>query len=297
MQTKTPTMTPVNIIDGRQLSDRLIEEMTQEVQERKQQGCPQPGLAVVLVGEDPASAIYVRNKIRCAEKAGLFSLVKRLDAYCTQETLDDVVIALNERDDIHGILVQLPLPPHLSEERIINLIDPTKDVDGFHPVNVGLLSSGQAKLVPCTPLGCMEILAREMGDLTGKHAVVIGRSNIVGKPMANLLLQANCTVTIVHSKTIDAAAVCRQADILVAAVGVAELVDKDWVKPGAVVIDVGINATEVDGKRKLVGDVNFADVADKCQAITPVPGGVGPMTIACLIKNTLTAAKQRDIET
>ncbi len=287
--------TPAKVIDGRQLSDLLIEEMTQEVNERTQKGLPQPGLAVVLVGEDPASTIYVRNKIRCAEKAGLFSLVIRLDASCTQQALDDVVVELNERDDIHGILVQLPLPKHLSEERIINLIDPTKDVDGFHPVNVGLLSSGQAKLVPCTPLGCMEILERELGDLSGKHAVVVGRSNIVGKPMANMLLQANCTVTIVHSKTIDAPSLCRQADILVAAVGVAELVDENWVKPGAVVIDVGINATEIDGKRKLVGDVKFANVADKCQAITPVPGGVGPMTIACLIKNTLTAAKQRDI--
>ncbi|WP_035025594.1 bifunctional methylenetetrahydrofolate dehydrogenase/methenyltetrahydrofolate cyclohydrolase FolD [Enterovibrio calviensis] len=295
MQIKTPTETPVKVIDGRQLADVLIEEMTQEVNERIQQGLSQPGLAVVLVGEDPASTIYVRNKIRCAEKAGLFSLVKHLDASCTQKTLEDVVVELNEREDIHGILVQLPLPQHLSEARIINLIDPTKDIDGFHPVNVGLLSSGQAKLVPCTPLGCMEMLNREMGDLSGKHAVVIGRSNIVGKPMANLLLQANCTVSIVHSKTLEPEALCRQADILVAAVGVAELVDKNWVKPGAVVIDVGINAIDIDGKRKLVGDVNFADVAEKCRAITPVPGGVGPMTIACLIKNTLTAAKQRDM--
>ncbi|WP_394211813.1 bifunctional 5,10-methylenetetrahydrofolate dehydrogenase/5,10-methenyltetrahydrofolate cyclohydrolase [Enterovibrio calviensis] len=283
---------PVNIIDGRQLSDLLIEEMAQEVKVRMAQGHQQPGLAVVLVGEDPASTIYVRNKIRCAEKAGLFSVVTRLDETCTQQELEDVVNELNERDDIHGILVQLPLPEHLSEERIINLIKPSKDVDGFHPVNVGLLSSGQASLIPCTPLGCLEILKREMGDLSGKHAVVVGRSNIVGKPMANLLLQAHCTVSVVHSKSVDAAKLCQQADILVVAVGVPELVDRHWVKPGAVVIDVGINATECDGKRKLVGDVNFDDVFDKCQAITPVPGGVGPMTIACLIKNTLVAAKQ-----
>ncbi|MDD1784304.1 bifunctional methylenetetrahydrofolate dehydrogenase/methenyltetrahydrofolate cyclohydrolase FolD [Enterovibrio sp. ZSDZ35] len=282
------------IIDGRHISEQLIEEMAQEVKERMAQGYKQPGLAVVLVGDDPASAIYVRNKIRSAEKAGMLSIVKRLDESCSQQALDDVVSELNERDDVHGILVQLPLPKHLSEERIINLIKPSKDVDGFHPMNAGLLSLGQATLIPCTPLGCLELLKREMGDISGKHAVVIGRSNIVGKPMARLLLLANCTVTVVHSKSVDPAKLCQQADILVAAVGVPELVTRDWVKSGAVVIDVGINAIEQEGKRKLVGDVNFNDVVDKCQAITPVPGGVGPMTIACLIKNTLIAATLSD---
>ncbi|KXF81909.1 bifunctional 5,10-methylene-tetrahydrofolate dehydrogenase/5,10-methylene-tetrahydrofolate cyclohydrolase [Enterovibrio coralii] len=286
----------VNVIDGRQLAEHLVEEMAEEVKARTAQGYQTPGLAVVLVGENPASAIYVRNKIRTAEKAGLHCVVIKLDASCSQQALDEVVIELNERDDIDGILVQLPLPAHLSEERIINLISPEKDVDGFHPMNVGRLSTGQATLVPCTPLGCLEILKREIGDLSGMHAVVIGRSNIVGKPMASLLLQANCTVSVVHSKSVDAASLCRQADILVVAVGVPELVDRHLVKPGAVVLDVGINAIEQDGKRKLVGDVNFADVADICQAITPVPGGIGPMTIACLIKNTLAAAKQRGVK-
>ncbi|CZF86042.1 bifunctional methylenetetrahydrofolate dehydrogenase/methenyltetrahydrofolate cyclohydrolase FolD [Grimontia marina] len=286
----------LNVIDGRQLAERLVEEMAEEVKTRTALGYQRPGLAVVLVGEDPASAIYVRNKIRTAEKAGLHSVVTHLDASCSQQALDDIVTDLNERDDIDGILVQLPLPAHLSEERIINLITPEKDVDGFHPMNVGQLATGQAYLVPCTPLGCLEILKREVGDLSGKHAVVVGRSNIVGKPMASMLLQANCTVTVVHSKTVDAVSLCKQADILVAAVGVPELLDSAWVKPGAVVLDVGINAIEKDGKRKLVGDVNFADVADICKAITPVPGGIGPMTIACLIKNTLVAAKQRGVK-
>ncbi|USH05004.1 bifunctional methylenetetrahydrofolate dehydrogenase/methenyltetrahydrofolate cyclohydrolase FolD [Grimontia kaedaensis] len=286
----------VNVIDGRQLAERLVEEMAEEVKARTGRGYQQPGLAVVLVGEDPASAIYVRNKIRTAEKAGLHSVVTHLNASCSQQALDKVVTELNERDDIDGILVQLPLPAHLSEERIINLVTPEKDVDGFHPMNVGQLATGQAHLVPCTPLGCLEILKREVGDLSGKHAVVVGRSNIVGKPMASLLLQANCTVTVVHSKTMDAANLCKQADILVVAVGVPELVDSAWVKPGAVVLDVGINAIEKDGKRKLMGDVDFADVADICKAITPVPGGIGPMTIACLIKNTLVAAKQRGVK-
>ncbi|MFD2178925.1 bifunctional 5,10-methylenetetrahydrofolate dehydrogenase/5,10-methenyltetrahydrofolate cyclohydrolase [Veronia pacifica] len=286
----------MKVINGREISDTLIEEIGQEIATRMEQGYQRPSLAVVLVGDDPASAIYVRNKIRSAEKAGVSSVVKRLEQDCTQQELDDVVTELNAREDVHGILVQLPLPRHLSEGRILNLIAPDKDVDGFHPINAGLLASGQAKLIPCTPLGCLEILQREFGDLAGKHAVVIGRSNIVGKPMASLLLQADCTVSIVHSKSVAADRLCQQADILVVAAGVPELVTDEWVKPGAVVIDVGINATEKGGKRKLVGDVNFYDVAEKCRAITPVPGGVGPMTIASLIKNTLVAAKQLDSE-
>lgn len=280
------------VIDGRRLSDDILEEVSHEVRRLCDQGFPVPGLAVVLVGDDPASAIYVRNKIKRAQQAGMQSIEKRLSAQCSQEELEAVVMELNERDDVHGILVQLPLPKHLSEERIIRLIAPEKDVDGFHPENVGLLSTGQASLIPCTPMGCLEILQRELGDLSGKHAVIIGRSNIVGKPMANLLLQANCTISVIHSRTVNASEVARQGDILVAAVGVPELVDETWVKPGAVVIDVGINAIEQDGKRKLVGDVKYDAVAPLASAITPVPGGVGPMTIACLMKNTLMAAKQ-----
>jgi len=282
----------MQLIDGKQLADELIQEVGHEVGLLRAKGLAAPGLAVVLVGDDPASAIYVRNKIKRAQQAGMQSIEKRLPADCTQETLEAVVAELNQRDDVHGILVQLPLPKHLSEERIIRMIDPNKDVDGFHPENVGRLSTGQASLVPCTPLGCIEMLQRELGDLSGKHAVIVGRSNIVGKPMANLLLQSNCTVTVVHSRTANVSAIARQADILVAAVGVPELVDETWVKPGAVVIDVGINAIERDGKRKIVGDVNYDKVAPYTKAITPVPGGVGPMTIACLMKNTLVAAQQ-----
>lgn len=280
-----------HIIDGKRLADDLIAEVGNEVRRLAELGVPAPGLAVVLVGEDPASAIYVRNKIKRAQEAGMTSIEKRLPADCTQESLEAVVEELNQRADVHGILVQLPLPKHLSEERIIRLIVPSKDVDGFHPENVGLLATGQATLIPCTPLGCLEMLQREIGDLSGKHAVIVGRSNIVGKPMANLLLQANCTITVIHSRSVNGKAIARQADILVAAVGVPELVDETWVKPGAVVIDVGINAIEQAGKRRLVGDVNYAKVAPYAKAITPVPGGVGPMTIACLMKNTLVAAQ------
>lgn len=279
------------VIDGKRLADELITEVTQEVRLRREQGLVAPGLAVVLVGDDPASTIYVRNKIKRAEQTGMLSIEKRLPADCPQEALEAVVQTLNQRADVHGILVQLPLPKHLSEERIIRLIAPAKDVDGFHPENVGLLGTGQASLIPCTPLGCLEMLQRELGDLSGKNAVIVGRSSIVGKPMASLLLQANCTITVVHSRTANASYLARQADILVAAVGVPELIDETWIKPGAVVIDVGINAIERNGQRQLVGDVNYAKVAPYTSAITPVPGGVGPMTIACLMKNTLVAAQ------
>ena len=281
----------MHVIDGKKLADDIIAEVALDVKQLVELGKAAPGLAVVLVGEDPASAIYVRNKIKRAQQAGMKSIEKRLPVDCSQSELEAVVEELNQRHDVHGILVQLPLPKHLSEERIIRLIAPHKDVDGFHPENVGLLATGQASLIPCTPLGCLEMLQRELGDLSGKHAVIVGRSNIVGKPMANLLLQANCTITVVHSRTSNASSVARQADILVAAVGVPELIDETWVKPGAVVIDVGINAIERDGKRKLVGDVNYEKVAPYTRAITPVPGGVGPMTIACLMKNTLVAAQ------
>ena len=283
------------VIDGKRLADDLITEVTQEVRLRREQGLVVPGLAVVLVGDDPASTIYVRNKIKRAEQTGMLSIEQRLPADCTQEALEAVVQTLNQRADVHGILVQLPLPKHLSEERIIRLIAPAKDVDGFHPENVGLLATGQASLIPCTPLGCLEMLQRELGDLSGKHAVIVGRSNIVGKPMASLLLQANCTITVVHSRTANASYLARQADILVAAVGVPELIDETWIKPGAVVIDVGINAIERNGQRQLVGDVNYAKVAPYTSAITPVPGGVGPMTIACLMKNTLVAAQHASL--
>jgi len=247
-----------------------------------------PGLAVVLVGNDPASEVYVRNKDAAAREVGIAAETIKLAADISQAELLAKIAELNKDKKIHGILVQLPLPKHIDEKAVINAIDPDKDVDGFHVINAGRAFTGQAGLVPCTPLGCILLLKDLLGDLSGMNAVVIGRSNIVGKPMANLLLAENCTVTIAHSKTRDLPGVCAQADILVAAVGRPKMVKANWVKEGAVVIDVGIN--RVDGK--LCGDVDFDEVAPKCRAITPVPGGVGPMTIACLLKNTLDAARR-----
>lgn len=280
------------IIDGKAIAAELVADVARGAQAIADEFGVRPGLAVVLVGEDPASQVYVRNKVARATEAGLNSIEHRLPADTTQATLNALVDELNNDPAVHGILVQLPLPAQLNEDDIIARISPAKDVDGFHPVNVGELVVGNATLVPCTPQGCLLMLQKTLGDLSGKHAVVIGRSNIVGKPMAMLLLHANCTVTIVHSRTPDAAALCRQADIVVAAVGRAEMVDAAWIKPGATVIDVGINVSERDGKRKLLGDVDFAAVEPLAYAITPVPGGVGPMTIACLMNNTLIAARQ-----
>ena len=278
-------------IDGKKLADSLVEEVALNVARFKQDHQVTPGLAVVLVGEDAASAVYVRNKVKRATQAGLVSIEHYLPKDTEQAVLDDLITSLNQDASVHGILVQLPLPDHLSEQKVLQSISPIKDVDGFHPENVGRLVTGQKSLVPCTPLGCMMMLKQTLGDLSGKHAVVIGRSNIVGKPMASLLLQANCTVTTVHSRTHNIEALCAQADILVAAVGQAKLVKASWVKPGAVIIDVGINQLNLDGKRKLVGDVDYEDVYPMASAITPVPGGVGPMTIACLMQNTLSAAQ------
>ncbi|KJZ13866.1 methenyltetrahydrofolate cyclohydrolase [Marinomonas sp. S3726] len=280
-------------IDGKALADEIVEKVALDVVAFKRDHKVTPGLAVVLVGEDPASAVYVRNKVKRANQAGLNSTEHYLAKDTSQEELDNLISQLNNDESVHGILVQLPLPKHLDESHVIEAISPAKDVDGFHPQNVGNLVTGQKSLIPCTPLGCMIMLNREIDDLSGKNAVVIGRSNIVGKPMASLLLQANCTVTTVHSKTQDIESICRNADILVAAVGQALLVKKEWVKPGAVIIDVGINSVEVEGKRRLLGDVDYDQVSSIAGAITPVPGGVGPMTIACLMQNTLTAAQHQ----
>ncbi|ATJ82393.1 bifunctional methylenetetrahydrofolate dehydrogenase/methenyltetrahydrofolate cyclohydrolase FolD [Halomonas beimenensis] len=281
------------LIDGKQLSNQVLQEVASEVERLKAEHDVEPTLAVVLVGEDPASQVYVRNKVKRAKEAGMGSIEHRLGTETTQGDLNQLIERLNHDPRVHGILVQLPLPSHLDEEEVIAAINPAKDVDGFHPLNVGALAAGQASLVPCTPQGCMIMLRQVHPDLSGKHAVVVGRSNIVGKPMAALLLQANCTVTIAHSRTQDIESLCRNADIVVAAAGRRELVDADWIKPGATVIDVGINAIEVEGKRKLVGDVAFEAVAEKAGAITPVPGGVGPMTIACLLLNTTRAARHQ----
>ncbi|MFT3688506.1 bifunctional methylenetetrahydrofolate dehydrogenase/methenyltetrahydrofolate cyclohydrolase FolD [Paenirhodobacter sp.] len=248
-----------------------------------------PGLAVVLVGDDPASAVYVRNKGIQTREAGMNSFEHRLPADTSESALLGLIHRLNADPAVHGILVQLPLPAHLNADLVINAIDPSKDVDGFHILNVGRLGTGQKAMVPCTPLGCLMLLRDRLGSLAGLDAVVIGRSNIVGKPMAQLLLAESCTVTIAHSRTRNLPDVCRRADILVAAVGRPEMVKADWIKPGATVIDVGINRIIRDGKSRLVGDVDFAGAAQIAGAITPVPGGVGPMTIACLLANTLTA--------
>ncbi len=251
-----------------------------------------PGLAVVLVGEDPASAVYVRAKGKACREAGMASFEHRLPADTTQHALLAVVRKLNADPHVDGILVQLPLPPQIDANAVIAAIDPEKDVDGFHPINVGRLASGLPGFVPCTPLGCLMLLQDTLGDLSGLDAVVVGRSNIVGKPMAQLLLGANATVTVAHSRSRDLPALCRRADILFAAVGRPEMIRGDWVKPGATVIDVGINRVE----GRLVGDVAFDEAGSHAGAITPVPGGVGPMTIACLLQNTLTAAERRQMK-
>jgi len=285
-------MAEARIIDGKGFADRLRARIAAQTAAVKREHGITPGLAAVLVGDDPASAVYVRNKEKAVAEAGMASFPHRLPASAGEAELLDLVRRLNADRNVHGILVQLPLPKQIEADRIIDAVDPDKDVDGFHPVNVGRLVSGRAGLVPCTPLGCMMLLEDTLGDLARKHAVVVGRSNIVGKPMASLLLAANCTVTIAHSRTLDLIEVCRRADILVAAVGRAEMVRGEWIKPGATVIDVGINRVPgaEPGKTRLVGDVAFAEAKQVAGAITPVPGGVGPMTIACLLRNTLTAA-------
>ena len=277
------------VIDGKVFAAKVRAQVAVHVAKLRDQNGLTPGLAVVLVGEDPASQVYVRNKGTQTVEVGMTSVEHKLAVDTSEADLLAVVARLNADPTIHGILVQLPLPAHLNSELIINSIDPAKDVDGFHISNVGLLGTGQKSMVPCTPLGCLMMLRDYHGSLAGMTAVVVGRSNIVGKPMAQLLLGDSCTVTIAHSRTRDLAAVCRGADILIAAVGRPEMITGDHVKPGATVIDVGINRIERDGKIKLVGDVHYASAAAVAGAITPVPGGVGPMTIACLLANTLTA--------
>lgn len=280
------------IIDGKAFAAGVRARVAEGVAALAAENGVVPGLAVVLVGADPASEVYVRNKARQTVEVGMRSFEHRLPAETSEEELLALVARLNADPAVHGILVQLPLPSHLDSDLVINAIDPAKDVDGFHISNVGLLATGQKALVPCTPLGCLMMLRAELGDLSGLEAVVVGRSNIVGKPMAQLLLGESCTVTIAHSRTRDLAAVCRRADILVLAVGRPEMIPGDYVKPGATVIDVGINRIERDGRSRLVGDAEFASAAEVAGAITPVPGGVGPMTIACLLANTLTACRR-----
>ncbi|RIK93593.1 MAG: bifunctional methylenetetrahydrofolate dehydrogenase/methenyltetrahydrofolate cyclohydrolase FolD [Proteobacteria bacterium] len=281
------------IIDGKAFAAALRQRIKTRVADLKARAGETPGLAVVLVGEDPASQVYVRNKGQQTREVGMNSFEHRLPVETPEAELLALIAKLNDDPAVHGILVQLPLPRHMDEQKVIAAIDPQKDVDGFHVVNAGLLATGGQGLVPCTPWGCLMLLKDTLGDLTGLKAVVVGRSNIVGKPMAQLLVRESCTVTIAHSKTRDLAAECRQADILVAAVGRPEMIRGDWIKPGATVIDVGINRIPAeDGKTRLVGDVCFAQARQIAGAVTPVPGGVGPMTIACLLDNTLTAAER-----
>ena len=282
------------LIDGKKVAAAVIERVKEARDRLVSELAVKPGLAVVLVGEDPASAVYVRNKSLKAEECGFHSEQHTLSAETSEADLLTLVRRLNADPAVHGILVQLPLPKHIDETKVLLAIDPDKDVDGFHPINVGRLAAGalDQALVPCTPAGCVILARQSLGSLSGLEAVVVGRSNIVGKPVAQLLLKENCTVTICHSRTRDLAGVCRRGDILVAAVGRAEMVKGDWVKPAACVIDVGINrvATPQTGKTRLVGDVDFASASQVAGAITPVPGGVGPMTIAMLMANTATAA-------
>ncbi|MCA1285401.1 bifunctional methylenetetrahydrofolate dehydrogenase/methenyltetrahydrofolate cyclohydrolase FolD [Salipiger bermudensis] len=281
------------IIDGKAFAATVREQVAAHVARLKDEHGITPGLAVVLVGEDPASQVYVRNKGKQTVECGMQSFEHKLDASVSEAELLALVESLNADPAVHGILVQLPLPDHMNSDAVINAIDPAKDVDGFHISNVGLLGTGQKSMVPCTPLGCLMMLRDQLGSLSGLDAVVIGRSNIVGKPMAQLLLGESCTVTIAHSRTKDLPEVVRRADIVVAAVGRPEMVPGDWIKPGATVIDVGINRIPApekgEGKTRLVGDCAYESCAEVAGAITPVPGGVGPMTIACLLANTVTA--------
>lgn len=277
----------MQIIDGKAVSKAVKEKVKTECEQLKAQGVT-PGLAVIIVGEDPASQVYVRNKEKACEECGFYSVKYALPAQTTQQELNDLVKKLNKDPNINGILCQLPLPSHLDDKEVINLIDPIKDVDAFHPVNVGAIMIGDYNFLPCTPAGVMELIHSTGVDVAGKKAVVMGRSNIVGKPMAMLLLHENATVEVTHSRTQNLSDITKSADILVAAIGKAKFVKADMVKPGAVVIDVGMDRDE---NGKLCGDVDFEDVKDKCSYITPVPGGVGPMTISMLMKNTLTAAK------
>lgn len=279
------------IIDGKALAARVRDEVAEAAAKLKGAHQLTPGLAVVLVGADPASEVYVKNKARQTVKAGMASFEHRLASQTSEDELLALIEALNLDDTVHGILVQLPLPEHISADKVIQAIDPLKDVDGFHAINAGRLATGQAGLFPCTPVGCLMLAKEATPKLEGLEAVVIGRSNIVGKPVAQLLLRENCTVTIAHSRTRNLPEIARRADILVAAAGQREMVKGDWIKPGATVIDVGIHRIESDdGKTRLVGDVAFDEVCKVAGALTPVPGGVGPMTIACLLRNTVVAA-------
>lgn len=280
------------VIDGKAAAQELRNTLAKTVTDLKNKHGLVPGLAVVLVGEDPASQVYVRNKARQTVEVGMQSFEHKLDVDTSEDTLLALIDDLNNDDSVHGILVQLPLPSHINEFKVINAVSHDKDVDGFHLVNVGRLNTDGGGVTPCTPLGCLMMLKSTLGDLSGMNAVIVGRSNIVGKPMAALLLKESCTVTIAHSRTRDLEGLCRTADILVAAVGRPQMVPGSWVKPGATVIDVGINRIEVDGKNKLVGDVDYESAAAVAGAITPVPGGVGPMTIACLLHNTVQQAKR-----
>src|SRR5436305_3807569 len=281
-------------IDGKAAAQAIREKIATLLPEFERRAGRPPGLATVLVGEDPASAVYVRSKTRATAEAGMVSFAHNLPETTSEDELLQLVTDLNADGRVDGILVQLPLPSRIDATRVIETIDPAKDVDGFHPINAGRLASGLPSLVPCTPLGCLYLLRQELGDLTGLKAIVVGRSNIVGKPMAQLLLAENCTVTIAHSRTRDVSNVVRNGDIVIAAVGRAEMIRGDWIKPGATVVDVGINRVPTDdGKGPPAGDVAHEEVSEVADAITPVPGGVGPMTIAMLMRNTLVAGHRR----
>ena len=279
------------IIDGKKIAENLRIKLKKEIEQLPASQI-RPGLTVILIGDDSASQIYVRNKEKFAQEVGIRSKILKFDSTITEQNLISEIHKLNSDTSVHGILVQLPLPNHINSRKIISEIDPGKDVDGFHPVNVGNLSAGNEALVPCTPYGCYLLLKEVVSDLSGLHAVIIGRSNINGKPMAQLLLKEDCTVTIAHSKTKNLKQLCLTADILVAAAGKAHMVKSDWVKSDCVVIDVGINRLEENGNKKIVGDVDFENIKNKVKAITPVPGGVGPMTISCLLNNTFKAYKR-----
>jgi len=281
------------LIDGKKFAENLCKKIAEEVKKLKNKNIT-PGLAVARVGEDPASTVYINMKAKKTEEVGMHSVTKILDENTSQDNLLKIVEELNNDDSINGILVQLPLPKQINSDSVINTISPDKDVDGFHAINTGRLWTNINSLIPCTPLGCKMLLLDELKDLTGKKAIIVGRSNIVGKPMASLLIGENCTVTIAHSKTQDLEEEVKKSDIVVAAVGVPEMVKGSWIKPGATVIDVGINRIEKDGKKKLVGDVEFSEAEKVAGAITPVPGGVGPMTIACLLHNTLIATCRKN---